>query len=139
MIEIKKETVYQNNYKLRVLVIYSVLLRAEEIDNQLIEMNLWEGNHTRYVLFKATNADIRLGALYTNNMVNIRDKYEILENVSVNQLVTVDGEMIWLKEYLLGLKAGENSIFLEAKQGWGKYSSDVFVIIAPNQNLQAMK
>jgi len=94
VIKIKKETVYQNNYKSRVLVIYSVLLRVEEINNQLMEMSLWEGNHTRYVSFKATNADIRLGALYTNNMVNIRDKYEILDNVSVNQLVTVDREMI---------------------------------------------
>ena len=74
-------------------------------------MSLWEGNHTRYVSFKATNADIRLEVLYANNIVNIRDKYEILENVSVNQLVTVDREMIWLKDYLLGLKAGENSIF----------------------------
>ena len=84
MIEIKKETVYQNNYKLRVLVIYSILSRAEEIDNQLIEMSLWEGNYTRYMSFKATNTDIRLGALHTNNMVNIRDKYKFLENVSVN-------------------------------------------------------
>ena len=94
MIEIKKETVYQNNYKLRVLVIHSILLRAEEIDNQLMEMSLWEGNHTRYVSFKATNANIRLGALHTSNMVNIREKYKILENVLVNQLVIGDGKMI---------------------------------------------
>ena len=67
-----------------------------------------------------------------NNMVNIRDKYEILDNVLVNQLVIVDREMIWLKDYLLSLKVGMNSIFLGAEQGLGKHSSDIFVIIAPN-------
>ena len=43
IIEIKKETIYQNNYK---LVIYSVLSHAEDIDQQLMILKLWDGNHT---------------------------------------------------------------------------------------------
>ena len=114
-------------------MIYSILSRAEEINNKLMEKNLWEGDHTRYISFKATNANIRLRALHANNIVNIRDKYEILDNISVNQLVTVSRETIWLKDYLLGLKAGVDSIFLGAEQGSAKHSSNVFVIIAPTK------
>ena len=66
------------------LAIYSILSCTEEIDQQLMMLNLWDGNHSQYVSFKETNTDIRLGALHTNNIVNIKAKFEILEDVLVN-------------------------------------------------------
>ena len=65
-------------------MIYSVLSRAEEVDKALIVGNLQDGTHTRYALFKETSADIRLGVLHANNMVNIKSKFEILEDLLVN-------------------------------------------------------
>ena len=100
---------------------------------------LWDGNHTQYISFKETNENIQFRALYTNNIVNIKTKFEILEDVSVNQLVTVDRERFLLKGYLISLKSESNNLFIGAEQGMGKHSKDAFVIIAPNQKLQAMK
>ena len=133
MIKLRKETIYQNNYKSKVLVIHSILLRAKEVDQQLIILNLWDNKYTRYVSFKETSTKTRLGALYTYNMINIKLKFEILEDISVNQLVIVKGEMYWLKDYLLSLKNSPNHLFLGTKQNIDKYSKDIFIIIAPNK------
>ena len=56
-------------------------------------LNLWDRNYTKYVSFKDTNTDIRLGALHANNMINTKSKFKILENVSVNQLVKVKNKV----------------------------------------------
>ena len=58
----------------------------------------------KYVFFKETDADIRLGALYANNMINIKSKFKILENLSVNQLIMVEDKVQNVKDYLLNLK-----------------------------------
>ena len=58
-----------------------------------------------------------MGALYTNNMINTNSKakYEVLEDVSVNQIVIVNRNRILMKDYLLSLKEGSNHLFLSAE------------------------
>ena len=75
-------------------------------------LNLWDGKHTRYASFKETSVETRLGALLTNNIINIKLKFEILEDLLVNQLVTTDRGIVWIKDYLLSLKEGLNHLFL---------------------------
>ena len=82
--EVRKETVYQNKYKLKVLTIYSILSRAKEVDTVIMVLKLWDWIHTRYVSFKGTSADNRLDALYTNNIINNKAKFEVLEDLLVN-------------------------------------------------------
>jgi len=49
VIKVKRETVFQQRYNLKVLIIYSVLLRAEEVDKVLITLKLWDGSYTKYI------------------------------------------------------------------------------------------
>jgi len=86
VIKVKRETVFQQRYNLKVLIIYSVLLRAEEVDKVLITLKLWDGSYTKYIWFKGTSTNNRLGTLYANNMININSKakYEVLEDISIN-------------------------------------------------------
>ena len=76
---------------------------------------LQDRDYTRYVSFKGTSADNMLGILHTNNMVNIKAKYKVLEDLSVNQLVTTNQGIIQIKDYLLSLKEGPNHLFLSTE------------------------
>ena len=62
----------------------------------------------KYISFKGSNADIRLGSISTNNISNVEAKYKILEDLSVSQIVTVDKKRFHIKDYLLSLKEGLN-------------------------------
>ena len=80
-------------------------------------LKLWDRSYTRYVLFKETSVNDRLGTLYANNIININSKakYKVLEDVSINQIVIVDGSRVWMKDYLLSLKEGSNHLFLSVE------------------------
>ena len=97
-------------------------------------LNLWDGKHTKYVSFKETSTEIRLGALYANNMINIKSKFEILEDILVNQLVTIEEEIYWVKDYLLGLKEVLNRLFLGAEQGTGNIVKIFLLILCQIKN-----
>ena len=71
--------------------------------------------------------------------INSKAKYEVLEDVSINQIITVDRSRILMKDYLLSLKEGSNCLFSSTEQDSGKYSSDILVIIVPRQKLNIMK
>ena len=71
--------------------------------------------------------------------INSKAKYEVLEDISINQLVTVDGGSILMKDYLLSLKEGLNHLFLSAEQGLDKRSNNILVIILPKQKFNVMK
>jgi hypothetical protein len=66
------------------LVIYSVLSRSKIIDKKLMNENCWDSNYTKYVFFKETDSDIRLGTLYSNNAKNMEEKFKILKNTNAN-------------------------------------------------------
>jgi len=129
----KRETVFQQRYNSKVLIIYSILSKAEEIDKALMALKLWDRLHMRYVLFKGTSVNDRLGTLYTNNIININSKakYKVLEDVPFNQIIIVDRRRMWMKDYPLSLKEGSNYLFLSAEKRLGKYSSNILVNIAP--------
>lgn len=46
--------------------------------------NYWDSNYTKYVSFKETDSDIRLGTLYSNNAKNMEEKFKILKNTNAN-------------------------------------------------------
>ena len=54
-----------------------------------MNLNLWDKNYMRYISFKETSVETRRGALCANNITNIRLKYEILEDVLVNQIINI--------------------------------------------------
>ena len=58
---------------------------------------------------------MRLGSLYANNVSNIEAKYEILEDLSVSQIIIIKKKRVYVNDYLLSLKEGLNHLFLGAE------------------------
>ena len=74
VIEIRKETVYKKGYKLKALVIYTTLNKANNADEQLIEASFRNGKHMKYISFKGITQEDRICCLYTNSYKNIQAK-----------------------------------------------------------------
>jgi len=70
-------------------VIYYILSQYELVDYNLVNAKLWDGGYTKYISFKETDSNLRLGTLYSNNARNIKGKYKVLENVLVSNVVEI--------------------------------------------------
>jgi len=86
-VEVRIEAVYQKDYISRVLVIYSILSQSETVDRKLMNIEFWDSNNIRHLLFKETDTNNRLGTLYSNNLENTDAKWKVLENMSINDVV----------------------------------------------------
>ena len=56
--------------------------------------------------------DVELGILHSNNMSNSEGKFEILEDLDMNQIMGKEGKCFWIREYLLDIKVNENPCLL---------------------------
>ena len=115
IVEIRKETVYQKNYESKCLVIYCILSTWEEINQQLQNCQFQSGKYAKYVFFKNTNLEIKLGTLYVNNLNNIQVKYEVLHNISVVETIKFESKEHSLRDAILNMKIGQNNLFVAAK------------------------
>ena len=131
IVEVRKEVIYQKNYKSKYLVIYSIQSLWKQIDEQLQIASFQSGQHTKYISFKYTSPDIKLGTLHSNNISNIVAKYEVLYNININDKVSNRVQSNLVRDLLLNALHKENQLFLSAKQGSGKYSNDILVIPNP--------
>ena len=111
VIEIKKEWVYQQGYRSKVLVVYSVLSQSEKVDYQLMNNSLQDSDYTKYVSFKNIDPKVQLGMLYSNNLVEVKEKYEVLEGVSVINVAIIQRKIYWLRDYLLRVKVNNIRLF----------------------------
>ena len=75
-------------YKQEYIIILVILVNREEIDNHLQEMKQEGGYNTRYISFRNSKSDIRLGELYINSLYIIPIKYEYIENVDLLEKLT---------------------------------------------------
>ena len=69
------------------MTIYVVLPEREKIDRQLMDMSLFNTKF-KYILFKESTSNQRLGALHINEMNNIETQFELFENAKVMDRVT---------------------------------------------------
>ena len=42
--------------------------QSETVDRKLIDIEFWDSNNIRHLLFKETDTNNRLGTLYSNNL-----------------------------------------------------------------------
>ena len=90
--EIKKEMVYKQNYKAYVLVMYAVLLKREEADFKLKSIKIGKGKYRKYISFKGTDLNNCIGSLHLNEMTNVKAKFDLLEEVNADEIVTYQGK-----------------------------------------------
>ena len=93
-------------------------------------MKFQNGNHTKYISFKKTNTQIKLGILYSNNLRNIELEYEIFKDLDINNTVQVRGKEYNIKDYLLELEVDKVKLFIVVEQGGGKMSKYIMVVVS---------
>ena len=86
--EIKKEMVCEQNYKDYILVTCTILSKREEADFKLKLMKIGKGKHRKYVSSKGTDSNNCIGCLNLNELTNVKAKFDLLEEVNANEIVT---------------------------------------------------
>ena len=112
--------------------------RAKEIDELLC---LLKSPRFKYISYRNTTSQERLKAMYHNDNNNAKGKYEILENMSLNDEVIneTNDKMILLEHVLIKVEKGGQYLFLAAEQGDGRYKNRVIVVLNPKMQQQARK
>ena len=57
-----------------------------------MDITLYDRDITKYVSFCEVDLQIKLGALYVNNVQNIQAKYKVLEGVRVYNVIDKKGK-----------------------------------------------
>ena len=81
--ELRKETVYENGYKSKGLVLYVIQSKREETENTMQSFEILEIKDIKFISFKHTMSDDKVGVLHLNNMNNIKVRFETLYNTNV--------------------------------------------------------
>ena len=87
LIKVKNDVIYERNYKSKYMVIYAVESNTEKVIKSLTKMSFRNNFYTKYISFKNTNSQIRIGYLHTNNCYNVNGKFEILFDSDINKLI----------------------------------------------------
>ena len=82
MIEVRKQFVYEKNMRSKMMVVYAVEKEASKIDLQLTSMDT---PTFQYLSFKHSSSEEQLGAMHTNEVINVKAHFETLYNVNLEQ------------------------------------------------------
>ena len=69
--------------------------------------------------------------MHSNEMTNIKSRFETLYNVKLNDTVYQGIEQTTLEDILLKEKYGIHNLFLAIEQGCGKFSNHINVVLNP--------
>ena len=130
MIDIKKEFTYEKGKRSKVLSVYAITSTAKEINEKLC---IAKFSRYKYISYKNTTLDTRLASMYTNEMKNIKARYETIFNTSLKDMVLVEENTSYrkLEKHLMMLKHNGEQLFLAAEQGSGKFEDNITVVINP--------
>ena len=77
-------------------------------------------NDIKYISFKHTTSDDKVGVLYLNNMNNTKVRFETLYNINVFDQVEFQGKTSIIRYALIELKYNKSQLFYGVEQGKGK-------------------
>jgi len=83
------------------------------------------------VLFKHSSKAERVAGVKLNQLLNVKLKYEFLEDTAVLADVEFNGKKITVAQVLIKAKMNGVFLFNGVEQGVGKYSSRVYVYYKP--------
>jgi len=84
LIEFKKEFTFERDIQLKIIIIYTVETKANDIDEKLVNIN---HPSIQYISFKRYTVLERIGAIYINEIINVKVWFEMLSNVEMNKVV----------------------------------------------------
>ena len=97
-----------------------------------MEMSFSTNSHTKYISFKHTSLETRIGCLHANNCQNVKGNYEILYNMDMNKIINIEDKQRFLKNYLINIMINNTTpMILGVEQGTSKYAADIFIVFSP--------
>ena len=138
IIDVRKKWTYENGSRSKVLVVNAIESKADEINESLCSMN---SKRYRYISYKKSTTQERMRAMYHNDANNAKGKYEILENVNLDDEVInqENDEKMLLENVLMTVQKGGQFLFLAAEKGEGKFNNGVIVVLNPKTQKQARR
>ena len=112
-------------------MIYAVLLQRETIDRMMRNFTIGDGIQGRYIFFSATDSESRVGVLYLSNIYNKTGKFKVLEQLSADDITTMEGQSKEVSNLLLSIKSNGSRLFSAIEQGSGKNDGYLLVISSP--------
>ena len=112
-------------------MIYAVLSQRETINRMMRDFIIGDGVQGRYISFSATDSESRVGALYLSNIYNKIGKFEVLEQLSADDIAIMEGQSKEVRDLLLSIKSNGNMLFSAVEQGSGKNNSNLLGISLP--------
>ena len=65
----------------------------------------------RYILFSAIGSKCRVRAFYLSNVYNKKGKFEVLEELRIDDLATINGQIKQTRDILLNVKSNRKNFF----------------------------
>ena len=81
------------------------------------------------MFFKGTDLNNYIGYSHLNEMINIKVKFDLLEEVNADDIVIYQEKESQLRDLLLEVKNRITLLFIGVEQGLGKHKNDVLIII----------
>ena len=83
----------------------------------------------KYLLYKRSTSSKRIASMHSNDMINVKARFETLYRVNLLDKVIKDGETCALADILSKNWINGNQLFLAAEQGSGKGKNNVLVVL----------
>ena len=109
------------------LTLHGMELVKDKIDTVMRQIKFSKHSHIKYVSFTNSTRNERIGALQLNKFINIKLKYECLEDVGVLDEVKVQDQTKTLSEIFMNAKKNGISLFNGIEQGSGRNEKNTYV------------
>lgn len=126
-IELKKQIVYEGSKNEWYLTLHRMGSVKDKIDMAIRQIKFSTHSHIKYVLFANSTRNERIGALQLNKFINIKLKYECLEDVGVLDAAKFQDQTKILSEFFMNAKKNGISLFNGIEQGSGKNEKNTYV------------
>ena len=130
--ETRIEMVYEGDVKQLSAMVYSVQSEANAVDFKLRKMSAEERTHIKYVSFKNNNSHERVSGVKLNQMINIKLKYEWLEDVSLLDQARFQGKNMTISQVLMNARVDGIKLINGIEQGRGKNKKRLYIFYKPN-------
>ena len=130
--EFRKEMVFEGEEKQLCLTVYSVESEATNVDYHLRRLSAEENFHVKYISFKNNNSNEKISGLKINKLINVKLKYDWLEEVSVFDKARFQGKKMYLSQVLMKAKKNGMNLITGVEQGCGRYNNRVYFYYKSN-------
>jgi len=117
-IEIKKRITFEKGVASKVLMVYTIIDEASQLDRQIFNAKY---KVFKYVSYKLLDSDQCLAAIHNNEMTNVKARFETLYNTNLKETIYKVAEQTTIQEAILNAKHNDNDLFLAIEQGSGKF------------------